>query len=270
MDALPGSFLRALRLRLGLSLRDVQRMSLRITTGERDRRFYISATRLDEIENSVKTPSQFKIFTLAAIYGVSFHELLGKYGVDPDRTHRYRAQIKLPTTHPVSSEVHNLERKIVFPIRFDPSFRWERTQLINRAVALWGEIPAAFLADCNPKEHMYAYVGLEDDTMGPLLRPGSLVMIDQQLRRVRNHGWTSEYDRPIYLIELRDGYLCGWCYLFHSSLTIIPHPNSAAPPRTFSLSNEAEIVGQVVAVAMRLVPLAPPNEEPDIVSPTRF
>jgi hypothetical protein len=51
------------------------------------------------------------------------------------------------------------------PLRLDPSLKWEPTKLINRAVAIWGEIPAAFLLDSDPRKHMYAYIGSEDNTM---------------------------------------------------------------------------------------------------------
>jgi hypothetical protein len=143
---------------------------------------------------------------------------------------------------------------VKIPVRLDPSFKWERTQLINRAVALWGEIPAAFLLECNPRQHIYAYIGLEDDTMYPLLRQGSLVMVDEMLRSVATGGWNNEFERPIYLVETHDEYLCGWCRVEGSQIMIIPHPISSARVRTFNLTTEAEVIGQVVSVATRLVP----------------
>ena len=257
MEISPGSFLREVRLRLHLGLRDVQKASSKIAVKEKNKRFHISAARLAQIENDNAIPSVFKIFTLAAIYGLSFHEILTSYGVDSDRTHRYREEIKLSATRPVSAELHNLNTKVTIPVRLDPTFKWETTQLINRVVAFWGEIPAAFLLECSPKQHTYAYIGLEDNTMHPLLRPGSLVTIDGERRQVASGGWNNEYERPIYLVELRDGYLCGWCHVSESHITILPHPISKAPPRIFSLATEAEVIGQVVAVAMRLVPLVP-------------
>ena len=269
MDTSPAKFLREVRLRLHLGMRDVQRMSSKIAAREHNRRFYISGARLAQIENDDAVPSQFKIFTLAAIYGLSFYEILSLYGVDPDRTHRYRAQMKLAATRPVSTELFNLNAKVTIPIRLDPSFRWESTQLINRAVALWGEIPAALLLDCNPRQHMYAYIGLEDSSMAPLLRPGSLVMIDEDRRQVETGRWNSEYERPIYLVEHREGYLCSWCEICGPHITIIPHPTSAAPIRTFNLSTDAEVIGQVVSVAMRLVPLAPASRAHGIAPPAR-
>jgi transcriptional regulator with XRE-family HTH domain len=254
MEMSPGNFLREARLQLQLGLRDVQKLSSKIAAKESNKRFHISVGRLGQIENDNEIPSAFKIFTLAAIYGLSFHEILTRYGVDSDRIHKYREEIRLSATRPVSAELRNLNTKVTIPVRLDPTFKWETTQLINRVVAFWGEIPAAFLLEYNPRQHMYAYIGLEDTTMYPLLRPGSLVMIDGEHRRVASGGWNNEYERPIYLVELRDGYLCGWCHASETHITILPHPVSKAPSKTFSLTNEAEVIGQVVAVAMRLVP----------------
>ena len=266
----PGNFLRDLRLRLSLRLHDVQKLSSQIAVKERNRRFYVSAARLAQIENDNAIPSMFKTFTLATVYGLSFNEILSRYGVDSDRTHSYRAEIGLSATRPVSAELHNLTTKVTIPVRLDPTFKWETTQLINRVVAFWGEIPAAFLLGCNPRVHTYAYIGLEDRTMCPLLRPGSLVMVDGERRDIVGVGWNNEYDRPIYLVELRSGYLCGWCSVSDSHVTVLSHPISKVPPRTFSLATEAEVIGQVVAVAMRLVPQARTSQEHDTALPTQL
>lgn len=262
-DKSPGSSLKQVRMRLQLGMRDVEELSTKIATKERDERFYLSAARLAQLENDDETPSHFKIFTLSAIYGLSFYEILNLYGVNPDRVHKYRSEIRLTTTRPVSQELYSLHEAVKVPIRFDPSFKWERTQLVNRAVALWGEIPAAFLLECNPRQHLYAYIGLEDETMYPLLRKGSLVMVDEKLRSVTSGGWNNEFERPIYLVETRDEYLCGWCCLEGSKIMIVPYPISPTPIRTFSLSTEAEVIGQVVSVAMRLVPQGPAIPEGD-------
>lgn len=253
-DKSPGNFLKQVRMRLQLGFRDVEGLSSKIAAKEGEARFYLSAARLAQIENEDETPSHFKIFTLSVVYGLSFYEILSLYGVAPDRVHKYRSEMKLAATRPVSPELYSLDEKVKIPVRLDPSFKWESTQLINRAVALWGEIPAAFLLECNPRQHMYAYIGLEDDTMYPLLRQGSLVMIDEMLRSVASGGWSNEYERPIYLVETHDEYLCGWCRVEGSQIMVIPHPISSAPVRTFNLTTEAEVVGQVVCVATRLVP----------------
>src|SRR5437899_11900486 len=114
--------------------------------------------------------------------------------------------MRLSATRPVSAELRNLNTKVTIPVRLDPTFKWETTQLINRVVAFWGEIPAAFLLECNPRQHMYAYIGLEDITIYPVLRPGSLEMIDLERRQVASGRWKQQYERPMSLLDLRDAY----------------------------------------------------------------
>ena len=90
--------------------------------------------------------------------------------------------------------------------------------------------------------------------MYPLLRPGSFVQIDNQPTHMQAAEWRTEFDRPIYFVELRDGYACSWCEVRGSQLTLIPHPLSGCALRQFVYPSEAEIIGQVTGVAMRLIP----------------
>lgn len=234
-------------------MREVQEASATIATTENKPEFYVSLARLAQIKNEGTIPSMFKLFSLSVIYGIGFLDLLRRYGIEPDRTNFYRTFLQLDVTHPVSADIYGDDTTVTLPVRLDPSFTWETTQLINRAVSLWGEIPAAPLLEANPRRHMYAYIGLADFTMYPLLRPGSLLMIDDRRRRVERQGWRNEYERPIYFLELHDGYRCAWCQLERSRLTLLPHPLSSVNAESFLFPQEAEVVGQVVGVAMRLV-----------------
>jgi len=38
--------------------------------------------------------------------------------------------------------------------------------------------------------------------MAPLLRPGSLVLVDTEMREIEVEEWTCEHDRPMYLVEM--------------------------------------------------------------------
>lgn len=254
MQGPQGTYLRQLRDRLNLSVREVQKASAVIAAEEQNFEFYISASRLTQIETEETAPSPYKIFSLSVIYGIDYLNLLQRYMVNLDRIHHYRQLLKLDVTRLVTADIYNVGTTVSLPVRLDPSFRWETTQLINRVVALWGEIPAAFLQELNPRRQMYGYIGLEDFTLYPLLRPGALVMIDGSSRRVAQTGWINEFERPIYFIELRSGYRCAWCQVDGPRIVLIPHPMSPVGAETFSCPDEAEIVGRVVGVAMRLVP----------------
>jgi hypothetical protein len=81
--------------------------------------------------------------------------------------------------------------------------------------------------------------------MYPSIRPGSLVEIDVRESRLRSIQWRSEYERPVYFIELRDGYVCSWCELQGNQLLIVPHHLSPATIRRLTYLKEAEVVGRV-------------------------
>jgi hypothetical protein len=55
------------------------------------------------------------------------------------------------------------------------------------------------------------------------------------------------------LAELRDGYVCSWCEIDRGRLMVIPHSHAHREVRTFDYPAEAEIVGRVTGVAMRIV-----------------
>jgi hypothetical protein len=56
-----------------------------------------------------------------------------------------------------------------------------------------------------------------------------------------------------YFTELREEYACGWCELREGHLILVPHTTSPQPIRRFTHLDEAEIIGRVTGVAMRIV-----------------
>lgn len=154
------------------------------------------------------------------------------------------------------------------PLAMDPSFGIRPATNIARMIQKWGTVPAAFLKQFAESPHTYAFVGTEDVTMYPLVLPGSFLQIDESRTEILSERWRSEYERPIYFIETTDGFLCSWCSLKdRSQLIIQPHPLSPAAPRLFKYRQDAKIIGQVVAVAMRLDQWSPElKEEPKPIS----
>ena len=99
------------------------------------------------------------------------------------------------------------------------------------------------------------FVGTEDCWMDPLVRPGSLVLVDPSRRTIEAGPFRNEFERPIYFIELRNEYICSWCEIRDGHLLAVPYPNSRCEIRQFPYPREAEIVGRVTGVAMRLTEL---------------
>src|SRR5258708_31763636 len=98
----------------------------------------------------------------------------------------------------------------------------------------------------------HGYIGLKDYTLYPLIKPGSFVQIDPEIKKLKPNIGRTEFDRPIYFIDLRSEYAYGWRETLGDKLLIMPHPLSPSKMRAFALPAEAEIVGQVTGVAMQL------------------
>lgn len=248
-----GQKLRQIRERLNLTLRQVEQASLEIADAEGSSEYVVSVGRLNQIENDGSLPSIYKLYSLAVVYKLSVEEMMGTYGINLGRMDEHRLRARQTNTHVFSVELGDPAKPIHFPVRFDPGFKPEKTAFLSRIVEMWGEIPAGLLSVLDLKKYRYGFVGLEDRMMVPLLRPGSIVQIDESRRRVANQGWLSEFDRPIYFFELRYSYECCWCFQHGREVTLIPHPLSPCGPRRIRIPDDGEILGQVVGVAMRIV-----------------
>src|SRR6267378_4362490 len=263
-----GERLKELRVRLGLTTRDVEAKSQHIADGKQSREYYLSHAWVTDIENGKFTPSIYKFFTFSAIYNCRITELLSYFGLQLGDLSRYRMSIGVPKTHLLDSG-SNLEiEKVSLPVRFNPEFSLEKTNLLARVVEKWDEIPVGFLQHLDLRKSVYGYIGLEDYTLFPLIRPGSLVQIDASQRKISTEKWKTEFDRPVYFVELRNGYVCSWCQVDRGQLIVIPHPHSHQDVRRFDYPSQAEIIGRVTGVAMRIVvEKVPESREPSSGGP---
>jgi hypothetical protein len=160
----------------------------------------------------------------------------------------------LPKTHRARLEVYNEDGTATFPVHFHRGFRLEKTTLLSRMVKVWGEVPISVIRHLDIKFSGYGYVGLRDHMMDPLVPPGSFVQIDNQVREVLPpSSWRTELDRPIYFVKIQGRYACSWCEFKKNQLTLVPHPLSRSRLRQFAYPGEAQIVGRVTGIAMRIV-----------------
>jgi len=261
--ALPGQRLKTLRATMGITTREVEYFSSQIARAEGKSQYHISHSALTVIENSSLTPSIYKLYSLSVIYRINYEDLLLTFGVDLGGITKAQLAVSIPKTHLLPSKVYYPEQRVSFPVRFDPDVRMTETSLLSQMVQTWGEIPIRFIQDLGIRKYLYGYIGLEDYTMYPLLRPGSFVRIDDQDAKIRSETWENEFERPIYFLQFRDGNACGWCELEAGALSLVPHSLSEQPLRTYSYPGDVDIVGRVIGIAM-------PLEKPEARSlPTR-
>lgn len=245
-----GKSLRTLREKLGLTMRDVEHSSARIAERYRNEEFSIPPSRLSDIETKGILPSIYRLYTLSIIYRRDLRELMSWYGVDLNNMAADLGLVSPPKSH-VSDALAGLS-SVQVPVRMDPGFDERRTANLGRMVEQWGVVPISYLAQFANTDFTYGYVGTQDFTLYPILPPGSFIQVDESRNRVIEGSWRSEYERPIYFVETREGHTCCWCSMRREEIILQPHPLSPVPVRILRHPQEAEVLGQVVGVAMKL------------------
>ena len=238
------------RQRLSLTYRDVEKASQQIAKQHANVEFSIALSRLADIENKGTVPTIYKLYSLCAIYRLDFHETLGWYGVPVDQLASQALQIEVAATHLIQIQPTGM---FTVPQPLDSQIDLNQTTFLSHVIRRWGKMGLSFLNGWDLRQHRFGIIGMEDWSMYPLLHPGSLVLIDEGRRSVASGGWTSEIDRPIYFLEHRGGYLCGWCTVVGNRVLVQPHPASQQKPGVFEAA-EIDVVGLVTGVAMLLQP----------------
>jgi len=246
-----GEKLKRVRDRLSLTIRDVEEASRKIASRHRNDEFVVGLSRLSEIENKGTVPTIYRLYSLCSIYRLDLLEVLEWFGVQIGELAADAASVEISRTHTIGFGAMNAG-DVPFPLALDPGIDVRRTTFLSRLIQRWGRLPLSLLNGFDLKGYRYAFIGSEDWFMYPLIQPGSLVLIDESRRKVVNTGWTTEFERPIYFFEHRNGFACGWCMLNGPQLMLQPHPASMCFPEVYSYPDEIEILGQVTGLAMRL------------------
>lgn len=239
-----GQQLKLLRNRRNITVREVEQASRRIAHAKRDKSYQISNGWLTQLENGVsKSKNICKLFSLSVIYHVNLLDLLRLYGIDVENKEQYES---VANPHLTQLLPHG---SIATPGAFVGGPTCLASEFTTRHVLLNS------ITGNSSSTITHGHLGSADYTMYPLIRPGALLEIDTSQNKLQSASRPNEFDRPIYFVELRDGYACGWCELQGNQLLIIPHQSSPMGVRGFTYMREAEIVGRVIAYYTRCVDL---------------
>jgi transcriptional regulator with XRE-family HTH domain len=248
-----GERLKALRLQMELTTREVERLSLLISESKHNPEYYISHAWVTDIENGKFTPSIYKLYSLSTIYHSRFTDVAAYFGLSLADIGMDQMAIRMPKTHLLSGHSSEAPEEFRLPIQLAAASDLDQTKTLSPLPNGWQKLPLSALQQLHPEDKLHGYIGLQDFTLYPIIRPGSFVEIDSRQNKIRAIPWTSEHDRPIYFVELRDRYVCSWCQLDDGQLSVVPHPVSRQPIQRFRYPDEAEIVGRITAVTMQLV-----------------
>ncbi len=249
----PGLKLKNVREKLGLRYREVEQASSQIARRHRNSDYILGLSRLSDIENKGVVPNLHRLYSLCAIYRLDLEEVLTWYGIKIEEIWKDATHVHPANTHPL--DIPTTRRgSALLPLHLDPGVDLDQTTYLSRVIRDWGRIPLSLLETLDIDRFRFGVVGFEDMRMYPMIRPGSLVQIDDTRRTLSQGGWANEFERPIYFLELRDSYACCWCSLTGNHLVLQPHSGSPQAAEVVAYPDDVDIIGQVVGIAMQLTP----------------
>jgi transcriptional regulator with XRE-family HTH domain len=243
MDGI-GKNLREARLRWKLSLREVEERSSTLAQQWENPAYKISASWLDRVEREDRGLSATKLIVLAVIYGLTAEQMIAlcpaSNAAGPGLALN---QVSTPNaTLLLSAGSLEQHAKHWLPDDFLSDPAPDSTTLLPSGQGML------------PGHYRRGVIGQRDRMLEPMIRGGSIVLIDTLKRAIANRrDWTHEFDRPIYFLFTRTGYASGFCELDKDAewLTLVPHPLSYETSKRWRYKKEIEVVGTVAGVLMR-------------------
>jgi transcriptional regulator with XRE-family HTH domain len=237
-----GARLRTIRRQWQLSLREVEKRSLRLAQENGNRSYQVSASWLDRLEREEHELSVSKLMALAEIYNVSTGQLLRC--IDPRSEQNLIPRQLSPENASMFLGEGSLEAQAGYLLPDKPVPAQPPDDETSLLAAENGQ---------SPTPYRRGIIGKRDLTLHPMIPAGSIVQIDTQKREISTRkNWTHVSQRPIYFLMTRDAYVCGWCELDKNSdwLTLIPHSLSPASSRSWRYRTEIESIGLVIMAAI--------------------
>lgn len=235
-----GTQLRAYRVRLGLTLREVGERSDQLAQQWGHSGYRISHSWLNRIETMDRGLSATKLLALAYIYSLSMEQVLALCPGTTDSAAQLDQVAESNVTMLLDGGALEQHARIWLPDKLSTEPAPEETTLLPPE---YGGLPS---------HYRRCVIGLKDRTMEPMICSGAKVLIDTQRRAIaKRKQWTSEYDRPIYFLLTRLGYHCGFCELDKKEqwLRLVPHSLSPVgqedPERRWRYRKEVEVMGTV-------------------------
>ena len=244
-----GQLLKRTRKERNLSVREAAQMSRTIAEILEDERYASSPSSLSDYELHDAAPRDFhKIVTLCSVYGLRFERTMRQIGVDiaetgmnsmPDR-YLSRSSSAVTAKNGYAGDSH--------------------TGFLQKLVEECQEIPVFlrhslgyFYGSAHISLDDFFWIGGDDNPLHPYLEKGLVVMVNRR-RKTPIHFVSKElWQQPIYIVLKRDGtYLAACCGVENGVLVVHPYTRDFRPDEEYRLHQDADVVGQIVAIARRL------------------
>ncbi len=199
------------------------------------------------ISGTIRQPGTAKLDALRIILNLSREQMDEALGLQPERRFAEQLELSRTRTHEVSFETVTRHRQVKIPIPHDDA-NLDESQLLEGAVRRWTTIEVEYLSLFFPPHYCYVVVGEDDTNAAPVAPPGSRLLVNKLLNRIRPAENLSYHERELFYVMTPRGFTCA--YLEHApgdKIVLVPHPLSQNVREEFRRT-EIKIVGQVVGV----------------------
>jgi two-component system, chemotaxis family, chemotaxis protein CheY len=199
------------------------------------------------ISGSIRQPGTAKLDALRIILNLSPAEIDGALGLHPEQRFAEELDLTRGRTHELSLETVTRQRKIRIPILHDDT-KLEETQLLEGAVKRWTTIDVEYLGSFFPPHYCYVIVGEGDYNAAPIAPPGSRLLVNKLVNKIRPTDNLGYHERELYYLTTPRGFTCAYLETAPGDrIVLLPHPDSRNVPEEFRRS-EITIIGQVIGV----------------------
>jgi hypothetical protein len=244
--------IRTSRMRVGISFREASALSRWIARTLADPMYFAAVGTLSDYEN-IPSPLRHiqKILSLCILYCIDFGSFLRAAGIHVDFLGKDPMPDQLVSRasypHQVSSEVMSNQTGE------------KRSGFLSTLIDEWEELPLFMFSALPALTGLKAlsmadifWVGRNLEPLHPCLVGASLLAVNRRVKTPTQTRVSTAWEQPLYVLLLRDGgYLCVPCELRRGILFVQPHSERPHGSIQFKNGIDAEVIGQVTAIARR-------------------
>lgn len=245
-----GSMVRRARERAGLTLETASQLSREVAKYLGRAQYAIAQSTLSEYESQDDPPRHLeKVVTLCLVYGIRLHDFVAAAGIALDQLGRDVMPSHLLPGAPRPEVLSALQK---------PSQRKSGTSCSLRDET--GDVPW-FPGDSLARLSMLPRLSLRDFCWLPEAQPfmpahtgGTfLALVDRRRKRPVRLPRLPPWQQPAWVLVLRNGeHRCACCSFENGNLVLYPNSDRTRSPEVLVPGRDAEVVGQILAVARRI------------------